>query len=340
MNIKSIEYDEVITPHPSIEKLENYYATFIIAQYKLPYKNIVWVDHVATGPDNFLHVFTIDDTQYALAFDDFPSGFSVENDKSVETIKFDDDCDTLAASLPSDNYIENVTGYFKLFHVVDDKRFATVLDLCILQYKKLREKWSNDTSRLVIIARDLVQLAETASDNHDQTALYSLRNIVDSFVDIDAVDNSVDLSLVASYIDLLLDADFGYEMHSEEEKDDVADRLYRALAMDIENKIQTNEYTIDGLGNMLTLASAIYAKEEDGKTSGVTATILFDGDKITYPRDHFINNELRSYFSENPYISESNIEYHMPEKLADYKLVAGTVEVQHIFRRELEFIYL
>jgi len=85
--------------------------------------------------------------------------------------------------------------------------------------------------------------------------------------------------------------------------------------------------------------TANYAKDENGTTSGVSIALVFNRDgSVSAPRDHFLNAELLNYFNDKHQVNYQFIENHLPPKLQDYQLVAGTAEVREILPRELEVI--
>lgn len=337
--IARLKFKGALNQEPSPEDLEAYYSENILPIYGIT-QEPTWEHHIQTDPDSFLHLFTIGETRYALAFDDYPSGFSVGGEAAVTTVKTKDGAEILAVSSPYDKYIENAFGYFKLFKVTDDAEFVSLVAYLENDYKKLLDKWHQESRHIVSISRDILQLAETASANHDGTALYSLGNFVGTLIFLDAVDNNIDLTKLAEYIKILNDAEFGYETYSEEQKERLAEEIYRTLAHDAIATIMHKEYAAKNLGQPLTLASAIYVKQDGDATSGITVNLFFDKSGVVYPRDHFINEEVKQYMLLHPYISEMDIADNMPETLRDYRLVAGSVTTQKIFRRELEYINL
>lgn len=335
--IARLEFKGVLNQEPSPEELEVYYSENILPAYGITDKPI-WERHVKTNPDNFLHLFTIDDTHYALAFDDYPSGFSVGGEAAITAVTTKNGTEILAVSSPYDKYVENAFGYFKLFKVIDNAQFISLVEYLENEYKKLLDEWHEESRHVIYASRDILRLVETASANHDMAALYSLENLVDALVYLNAVDNNIDLEKIKEYIKILHDAEFGYEIYSEKQKEQVADAIYRTLSYEVNQSIKYIEYDAKNLSDLVVLVFAMYAKKNLDSTAGISVSLLLDGDSINYPRDHFMNEELKQYFALNPYISENNIEQNMPAKLGDYELVAGSVTTQKIFRRELEYI--
>ena len=74
-----------------------------------------------------------------------------------------------------------------------------------------------------------------------------------------------------------------------------------------------------------------------GRPSGVSIALVFNRDgSVSAPRDHFLNAELLNYFNDKHQVNYKFIENHLPPKLQDYQLVAGTAEAREILPRELE----
>ncbi|HET8884531.1 MAG TPA: hypothetical protein VFM68_03605 [Candidatus Saccharimonadales bacterium] len=317
--------------------LENYYTDFVLPEFGMTQQPI-WNRHVKTDPDNFIHLFSVNNIQYALAFDDYPSGFSVEKDTSVTPVQLHNGESILHVDSPYDTYRENVTGYFMLFKVINDGAFEHLVDYIEAAYEELQQRWRVESSSFVDMTRDILQLAETASQNHDKSSLYALQNIIEAISAVGVVNNGVELETLEEYTKILLDAEFGYEHFTTHDRERVASEIYGTLSKELQNTITIQKYESGHLGQTVRLVNAMYARIDDGMTEGITATVVFDDEKITYPTDHFINEELKKYFSENNYISRSNVDQHMPDNLGEYRLVAGTVHVRDVFRRELHNI--
>ena len=317
--------------------LDVFFQDFILPEFGIE-QPVVWERHIQTDPDNFLHTFTVGDVKYALAFDDYPSGFSVERDDSVKSMKLSNGEEVLNISSPFDKYAENITGAFMLFQVIDQEAFNVLLNYLEASYRKLRKKWQSDQNSLVVIARDVLQLAETASENHDMGALYSLLNIVETFNGLEVEDNTVEIGLLKEYVEILLDTEFDDECFTPEDKDSVRDGIYKTLSIEVQDLLDIQKYEAKALGRTIRLVTAMYSRVKADVTEGISARVLFDGNEISYPSHHFIDDELKKYFAENTYIGKDSIEQNMPQTLGDYRLVAGSVQIHDIFPRELDYI--
>lgn len=317
--------------------LEQYYHEFLLPQFGIA-DTPKWERHIQTDPDNFVHVFSIGDTTYALSFDDYPSGFSVAGEAFVRTLKCEDGSDMLSVQARGDRYYENITGYFMLFEVRNDKAFSAHMDYLELAYRKLRSEWRNDSGAAVAVSRDILQLVEVAAHNHDSKSLYALQNIVDGFSHSGAVDNNLEFEDLSDYIAVLIDGEFGYELYDEAEKKRRENTIYTNLAREVNYKIIKNRYSAQNLGQMVTFVTAMYSKREDKVVEGISISFVIDGDKIEYPNVHFMNDELQKYLEEQPHISNRNIAKILPLQLGEYSLVQGSAEVSNIFRREIEYM--
>lgn len=335
--IARISYSVTVWQEFSTEELESYFVEHILPHYGIT-QQVQWQSHIKTHPDNFLHVFTVKDTRYALAFDDYPSGFSIDGEKFIHAIKDENGIELLSVSSPDSKYAENITGYFKLFRIINDGEFSNHVSFLINQYEKLLDEWQNDSKHLVSLSRDLLQMAEIASANHDTTTLHSINNFVDTLIHLDAVDNSIDLAKISQYISILIDAEYGYELYSEEQRKQISQDIYSILSREVSSSIKNLEYGIKNLGQTLVLVNAMYARQDGDVTSGITVSLLVDERGVSYPRNHFVNDEIKLYMLRNPHISVKNIEDNMPESLAGHRLVEGSVSTQKIFRRELGYI--
>ena len=335
MQNKSITIEEY-PRNPDATQLTAFFEKNIIPLYDIK-GALEWQASVQTNPDSYIHGFTLKGTRYVLAYDDHPSGFSVYGDACVQPMKLVDGHEVLHIATDDNQFEMNITGSFMLFRVVNEKDFDNRVEYLQMKYTKLLEKW-HGSGGTVAVARDIVQIAETAAFNHDTTTLHSLQNIVDAYVTYGIQDTTVDMSLLKEYIDILNDLEFGYELYDQATKDAVSKQLYKSLSREPNHQVTAAKYLAGNIGRTVTLVSAIYGKEVEGTTSGITAVFTMSGSDIEYPLEHFINSELKNYFANNHLISASNIQYHMPEMLAEYKLVEGTVEAKKIFRRELQYI--
>ena len=322
---------------PTDIPIQQYFQDFVLPKFAIA-GDVEWQRHIQTDPDNFVHTFIVGGTRYALAFDDFPSGFSVKHSKFVHAIRYSKTNDVLAVRHENGKYFENITGYFMLFEVAHDHDFDAYMEYLEMEYSDLRKRWDKEEKTFITVSRDIVQLAQVASINHDTVSLYSLRNIVDGYMHVEAIDNNLNFSVLYEYLEVLIDKEFGYEMHDESELKKLEDQIFAELGREPNHVIARNRQIASSMGQMVTLVTAMYIKRDKYTTSGISIALVADNMVIEYPMNHFLDGELREYFANNRYINESNIGQHLPANLGEYSLVEGSVAIHHIFRRELGHI--
>ncbi|HCH34021.1 MAG: hypothetical protein UY35_C0010G0016 [Candidatus Saccharibacteria bacterium GW2011_GWC2_48_9] len=320
-----------------LSDLDSCYEDFILPEFGIA-RPIEWASRIKTGPDNFLHVFNAGDIKYALAFDDYPSDFSVAGEPCVKTVRLENGEDILHISAASGKYAENITGAFMLFQIVDTTDFEKLLAYLEASYEKLQQRWREGSAHTIVVARDLLQLAETAARNSDSHALYAIKNIVDTLILLDTEDTQVPLETLKTYIKRLDDAGDGYYTHTKKELELAEKNVYSLLSKDTQATLAIQTYEAAHPGQTVTLASAMYARTVNKQTEGVTVRFIVKDDTFEYPSEHFINKALQDYFIQNPHINKNNIIHFMPDELQGYRLVEGSVYVRDVFERELEFI--
>ena len=333
-------YPEKLPWQPTDEELIQAHNVFVASYFGIT-DTITWEPYTQTNPDSFVYVFTANNQRYALAYDDYPSSFSDLGSSRgfAKALRTKEGGLVLNIQKRDESFSMGVVGAFMLFLITDDEAFDDHLYAAKKSYEKWREESGGVEINTNYYARDILQLAETAAENHDMSALYSLQNIMELLVDNNIDDSSVNASLLSQYVKILLDAEFGYEFSSPEEKQSVGDKIYKALSQESQLTIDSQKYTAKNLGDTVTLVSALYSRDENGVTSGLTASVVVKGRAFEYPLSgHPLNGYLDEYFSEMQFITDVNIADHMPEKLDGYTLIAGTVEVQKIFRRELPYL--
>lgn len=331
-----ITYNKKLPQTISNNFLEEYYEEFILPQFNLE-GSPKWKRHTHTGPDNSLHTFSIGSVRYALAFDDYPSGFSVDGESFVHAMRCKNGDNTLYVEVKDDKYIEGLTGYFMLFQVADDKAFDTQMDYLELAYKHIQEEWEGDSKQLVSVTRDMLQLAETAVANKDWQSLHSISNLIDAFDTLDALNNDATFSDLKEYVRTLDDTELGYTVDEDARKRARAN-VYSQLSKETQYHITASRYAAQNLGTTVTLVTAMYAEKTTDMTSGTSVFIVIDNGVFVYPLNHFLDDELKNYFRKHPEVNKANIKSLMPHQLGKYTLVEGLTEVRQLFRRELDYI--
>lgn len=225
-----------------------------------------------------------------------------------------------------------------LFQVINAVEFEKLVNYLEASYSKLQRQWISESGTPVAIADDILQLAETASQNHDINALHSLKNIVKTFSNLKVDDNYVKIQILEEYIKILIDEEFDYEFYTANDKKRIRNEIYKDLSKEAQDTITIQKYESETFKQTVRLVSAMYAKRGKSVNEGISVAIVFKGNEIQYPKNHFINAELKKYFIKNTYITEQNVKYHMPEMLQDYRLVEGSIWIRDIFPRELMYI--
>jgi|GEM_PF-146884 len=319
--------------------IERHYSLFMLPLFGIV-DDIHWQQHIKTGPDNFLHCFISMGERYVLAYDDYPSGFSnLVKNESVEILRTKEGATVVRVhSGERGNFILNVTGSFMLFRVNNEQGFEEHARREMAEYNA----WQNEQVEKdgkIAVARDILQLAETAALNEDYPSLGALNNLICVLRNAGFRDEAVDIDLLSEYVCMLPEDDSHYSLYSREQVEETRDKIYRSLARSIQNTINARRHEEKYLGEMTTLVSAMYAQKEKDVTRGISAIVLVKDKTFEYPlEDHRLNKLLARHFAENSRISESNIKYNMPKHIDGYDLVAGTVEVRRVFRRELDYI--
>ncbi len=331
-----IIYDKKLPSDVSSEFLEKYYTNFILPLFNLK-GTLKWKRHIQTGPDSFMHTFLIGDIQHVLVFEDYPSGFELNGEKYVHVLHCKNGDELLLVDNPDGKYVENVTGAFMLFQVLDDEEFDVQTNYLELSFKHLRDEWENESKHLVAVTRDILQLAETAAANKDWKSLYSISNLIKAFDTLDAFNNDISFSELKTYVDTLDDTELRYSF-DEKNRKHARDAVYSRLSREAQYQITSSKYTAQNLGTTVTLVTATYAQKTADVTSGVSVVIVIDNGFFTYPMNHFLDPELQDYFRNNPDIDKIYSALSMPYRLSEYTLVEGSVDIQQLFRRELEHI--
>lgn len=331
-----IIYDKKLSHDITNEFLEKYYTKFILPLFNIK-SAPKWQRHIRTSPDSFMHTFSIEGIRYVLVFEDYPSGFGFNGEKYVHVLHCKNGDKMLLVDNPDGTYIENITGAFMLFQVLDDKAFNLQVDYLELSFKRLCDEWESEPKQLVAVTRDILNLAETAAMNKDGESLHSISNLVKAFDTLNVFNNDISFSELKMYVDTLDDTEMGYSF-DEKIRKHARDAVYSRLSLEAQYRVALSKYTAQNLGTTVTLVTAMYAQKTANVTSGVSVAIVIDNGIFTYPMNHFLDSELQDYFRNNPDIEEVLSAYEMPHHLGEYTLVEGSVDVRQLFRRELKYI--
>lgn len=197
----------------------------------------------------------------------------------------------------------------------------------------------NDKENIINVARAIIRIGDAAEKAKDYGLLKSLKEMVDQLTRHNIKDAEVDMQLLLEYVKSLNDCEYCRESNGEMSTADLLNEINRQLARLGQEQVDNSSKLALEFEPTVHLVTANYAKDENGTTSGVSIALVFNRDgSVSAPRDHFLNAELLNYFNDKHQVNYKFIENHLPPKLQDYQLVAGTAEVREILPRELEVI--
>lgn len=314
------------------------------------------VQYITLSPDSFLWKISDGEKMYYLYAEDFVEGLNGVR-ASVEShtpegarltflpvknpVAFEDSTPNQSAVVyrPPENEYEVATfagqsGHDFVFLLESDESVAGTPS----DNAKFKEITYDHEPGPLRIARDILQLAETASLNGDVSNIFAVQGVLMSLEYMDAKDETVDLALLQKYVDVLENELLGEIKKESPKKQQLHEQIYAKLSERNQADINAKKYAAEHLPETVVLVTAMYAKRDAGATNGTSIAILVDGSTIEYPMQHFLDDKLREYFKDNPHINDLNIHQLMPERLGDYVLVEGSEDARRVFRRELGYI--
>ena len=197
----------------------------------------------------------------------------------------------------------------------------------------------NDKENIISVARAIIRIGDAARNANDYSLLGALHEMVEQLSQHGVKDTDVDMDLLLEYVKSLNDCEYCRESNGEMSTADLVNEINRQLARLSQEQVDNSSKSALEFEPTVYLVTANYAKDENGTTSGVSIALVFNRDgSVSAPRDHFLNAELLNYFDDKHTVNYQFIENHLPPKLQDYQLVAGTAEVREILPRELEVI--
>ena len=197
----------------------------------------------------------------------------------------------------------------------------------------------NDKENTINVARAIIRIGDAAEKAKDYGLLKSLEEMVSQLARHNVKDAEVDIQLLLEYVKSLNDCEYCRASNGEMSTADLVDEINRQLARLSQEQVNNSSKLALEFEPTVHLVTANYAKDENGTTSGVSISLVFNKDgSVSTPRDHFLNAELLNYFNDKHQVNYQFIENGLPPKLQDYQLVAGTAEVREILPRELEVI--
>ena len=197
----------------------------------------------------------------------------------------------------------------------------------------------NDKENIINVARAIIRIGDAARNANDYSLLGALHEMVEQLSQHGVKDTDVDMDLLLEYVKSLNDCEYCRESNGEMSAADLVNEINRQLARLGQEQVDNSSKLALEFEPTVYLVTANYAKDENGTTSGVSIALVFNKDgSVSAPRDHFLNMELLNYFNDKHTVNYQFIENHLPPKLQDYQLVAGTAEAREILPRELEVI--
>lgn len=181
--------------------------------------------------------------------------------------------------------------------------------------------------------RHLLRLAESAHAARDDDVLSAVAAAIEVLV---RCDSSIDMEPVSAYIRSLTDCyEYCRMPHDIEQSAILRRRVVQELAKHNESFIVANDQKALALPPMVRLITAMYIRQVDGATEGVSIALTIDDhDVVQFPRQGPLIDELRVY-SDKHQPPRGDIRLWMPSQLAEYRLMAGSVEVQQVLPEEL-----
>ncbi|QCT41103.1 hypothetical protein FBF24_04430 [Candidatus Saccharibacteria bacterium oral taxon 488] len=195
----------------------------------------------------------------------------------------------------------------------------------------------NKTSKTITIARAIIRIGDAARNANDYSLLGALHEMVEQLSQHGVKDTDVDMDLLLEYVEAADGCDYCRAGDGKPSVDELTTKINQQLARRGQAQVEASDQSVLKFEPVVHLATAAYAKNEDGMTSGLSIALVVNQDgSVDLPREHFLNAELLDYFDENHPINWRRAESDLPRQLQGYHLVAGSVEVQEILPRELE----
>ena len=189
----------------------------------------------------------------------------------------------------------------------------------------------------ITIARAIIRIGDAARNANDYSLLSALHEMVKQLSQYGIKDTDVDMDLLLEYIEAADGCDYCRAGDGKLSFEELTTKINQQLARRGQAQVETSDQSVLKFEPMVHLVTAVYVKNEDGMTSGLSIVLVVNQDgSVDLPRDHFLNAEWLDYFDENRPVDWRHAESDLPQRLQGYHLVAGSVEVQEILPRELE----
>lgn len=181
--------------------------------------------------------------------------------------------------------------------------------------------------------RPLLRLAESAQKVGDDELVCTAL----AAAEILAQGNSpINMKPVLEYLQALVSCcDHCYMVYDEKHLAELRHSVMQELARYDMSLIEKKDQKALTLPPMIQLVTAMYIRTYNDKTEGVSVALVIDENKeVQFPRRGPLISELREYHDEN-HLLLGSVESWLPNELADYRLMHGSVETQDILPEEL-----
>ena len=192
----------------------------------------------------------------------------------------------------------------------------------------------------ITIARDIMRLTDSALKHNDDHMLMTVQQIIQALVDANVQDDDVDMALLNEYMEALNECEYCRVGDNQESREELRGRIIAQLADRPQKQVAANDKLALELEPMVRLVTAMYAKDEDGTTAGVSIALVVDHNGVvSFPREHFLNQKLLEAWDDLKLgTSDHLLTSLLPKNIGEYQLVEGLTEMQKLLPRELSAI--
>lgn len=182
--------------------------------------------------------------------------------------------------------------------------------------------------------RHLLRLAEAAHAAQDEDAVRAVLAAVEVLAQ--SAELPIDMKLATEYVRSLTSCcEHCYMTHDAEQIADLRRQVVGELARHNESLMAAADQKAMSLAPMVRLVTAMYVRQVDGTTEGVSVALVIEADDtVRFPRQGSLIDKLQAYCAEHR-PPQGNVDFWMPDQLADYRLMAGSVETQEVLAEEL-----
>lgn len=182
--------------------------------------------------------------------------------------------------------------------------------------------------------RHLLRLAEAAHAAQDEDAVRAMLAAVEALAR--GSESPINMKLATEYVRSLTSCcEHCYMTHNAEQIADLRRQLVGELARHNESLMAAADQKALSLAPMVRLVTAMYVRSANGMTEGVSVALVIEADDaVRFPRQGPLIDELQAYCGEQR-PPQGKVDVWMPDQLADYRLMDGSVETQDVLAEEL-----